>query len=116
MLAKKYKITKKEDYYKLYKKGHTFNSPCLKIFILPNGLNFNRFSIVVSKKISSKATTRNNIKRRIKGAIFEDGLQKTTPSFDILILTYPGIDKLDSLFLKEKFKKLFKKLKHFNFK
>lgn len=109
MLSKKYKLTKKEDFDQIYKNGSVFYFEHLKVFILPNNLNYTRFSVVVSKKVSPSAVVRNNIKRRIKNILFS--LNKNlNPSIDILIIPSFGITTLKTDLLREKFEKLLKKI------
>lgn len=56
---------------------------------LKNALDFNRYSVVVTKKISKLAVVRNGVKRKIYDAI------KDLPgSYDIII--YPKDEKISS--------------------
>lgn len=111
MFSKKYKITRKEDFSLIYKKGTLFQSECLKVFILANSLNYNRFSVVVPKSVSPKAVVRNRVKRKLKNILIGFDA-KLSPTMDIIIKTFPGADKLETTILKEKFEKLFKKINH----
>lgn len=109
MFSKKYKITKKEDFNKIYKSGSVFYSEHLKVFVLPNNLNYNRFSVVISKKVSPKAVLRNKIKRKIKNSLID--LDKNlNPSRDIIIIPSFEVATLKTTLLKEKFEKLLKKI------
>lgn len=115
MFSKKYKITQKKEFDLLYKKGTVFHSDYLKVFILPNNLNYSRFSIIVSKAISSKAVERNKVKRKLRNIFFNMDISLNT-SIDTLIKTMPGIEKVKTNVLKEKFETLFTKIKDTNFK
>jgi len=58
-------------------KGVRFNSsrllssPLFTIKVRENGLSFNRFAIIVSKKVDKRAVVRNRIKRLINSCIEE---------------------------------------------
>lgn len=105
MPTKNYKITKKEDFNLIYKNGKVFQSDYLKVFVLPNKLALSRFSVIVSKNVSSKAVERNSIKRKIKNIILKLEIQKKS-SLDIIIKTHKGIENIKKRDLLEKFKRL----------
>lgn len=113
MFSKKYKIIKKEDFNSIYKNGALFQSDYLKVFILTTNLGYSRLSIIVSKTVSPQAVIRNKIKRRLKNVLFGLNIPLNTP-VDIIIKTSLGADKLKSSILKEKFEKLFEKIKNEN--
>lgn len=48
-----------------------FSSPLFTIKVRENGLSFNRFAVVASKRIDKKAVVRNRIKRLINSCIEE---------------------------------------------
>ncbi|MFA6183906.1 MAG: ribonuclease P protein component [Parcubacteria group bacterium] len=109
MLSKKYKIIKKEDFNLLYKNGITYHSKHLKILILPNNLKSNRFSIVVSKKISAKATVRNATKRKLKHIL--PSLDTFFPTkVDALLIAHAGIGNLKTNILIEEIKNIIKRI------
>lgn len=70
MLPKKHRI-KKGDFQELITSGRSFYSPHLTLRALkvPKNVDFNQFGVVVSKKVSNKASTRNFLKRRLKYAL-----------------------------------------------
>jgi ribonuclease P protein component len=70
MFDKKNKLTKKNEFENVYKRGRTLLCEDIKIFWVKNKLNFFRLGIVVGGKFSKKATERNKIKRRIR-SIFQ---------------------------------------------
>ena len=51
-----------------------------------------RVAVVVSQKVSKKATVRNRIKRVLLGAINKDVLERK-PVFDMVIVAQPGVIK-----------------------
>lgn len=69
MFSRDQRITKKEDFDLVFKKGAVLRSEFFTIRMLKNSLNKRRFAILVSKKISKKAMERNKIKRILREAI-----------------------------------------------
>ncbi len=76
MLAKKFRIKFKKDFDNILKSRNKFFSNNFSIKFYPNYQDISKFSIVVSTKISKKATVRNQLRRRI---------------FEILRLKMPNI-------------------------
>jgi ribonuclease P protein component len=66
MFAKKNRLRKKVDFDKVFRYGKAIHSDLFILKILPNNLNYNRFAVIVSKKISTKAVERNRIKRILR--------------------------------------------------
>jgi ribonuclease P protein component len=69
MLKRHYRIGSKPRVEYILKKGLQTRSRFFFFRYLPNRLTISRFSVIVSGKISKKATERNLIKRRIHEAI-----------------------------------------------
>jgi len=90
MLAKKYRITTTKDFQNIFKKGGILFNPFLNIKFLPTQLSNSRFGIIVSTKISKKATVRNKIKRQLRAIIYKN-LANIKQNYDIIILTKPAI-------------------------
>ena len=71
------------------------NKSGLLIFkVLRNNKEASRVGFVVSKKISTKATIRNKIKRRLRYAV-DSYLPSLKMPTDIVIIVLPGIEKKD---------------------
>lgn len=68
MLSKKYRATT-EDVIQAVKKGSTIHTPYFSLRVSNQKEIPPRFSVVVSKKVASRAVERNTIKRRIRHAI-----------------------------------------------
>lgn len=66
MLARIDRITKKEDFEAVYRRGRNFSSGAISMIVRGNSLNFTRFGVVVSIKFSKQAVERNRIKRQIR--------------------------------------------------
>ena len=84
MLAKLNRISQDKDFKKLKQKGRSLSSPHLRFKYLANNLSSNRFAVVVSLKVSKKATERNRIRRQLL-EIIRLNLSKIKASFDFLI-------------------------------
>lgn len=111
MFSKKFRIVKKEDFNKIYKLSYKHNLSNFRVFILRNNLDYNRYAVVVSKKISPSAVKRNIIKRKIRHVLSSNEI--TLPSnVDILIIVNnKDILKTKSAILKDELLTLTKKLK-----
>lgn len=62
-------MNKTKDIQTLMKTGRAFYSPILMVKARANDLPQSRFAIIVSNKVSKKATQRNLIKRRLRELI-----------------------------------------------
>jgi len=90
MLPKKYRLTNKKDFEKVFKFGRGRHAEILGIKFAKNNLGNSRFGFIVSKKVFSKATGRNKIKRQIR-EIIRLNLSRVKSSLDIVIICHPGI-------------------------
>ncbi len=92
MLAKKYRLQIQSV---LNKSGRTFRGRSFLIKAFPNSEVFNRFGVVISKKVDKKATGRNKIKRLVldfvKSFVLSEGGKKN----DILIIISPAMIKME---------------------
>lgn len=88
MLKKINRLTKKKDIEALMKQGKAVYFLFFIIKYKPNGLAFSRFAVVVSAKVSKKATKRNLIKRRIR-EIIRYNLPNIAKGHDIAIIVSP---------------------------
>ncbi|MDO8430007.1 MAG: ribonuclease P protein component [bacterium] len=66
MLAKKYRLPIQRV---IQKNGKIIRVPYFLIKFFPNDLKFNRFGIIISKKVDSRSSARNKIKRIIFQAV-----------------------------------------------
>ena len=93
-----------------FNKENQFFSNFFSIKVDDNKKDFNRFGIIVSKKIDSRAVIRNKIKREIRRCIEEN--EKNVPAGkDMLIIVRPGIKDRQINEICESVSKLFKKIK-----
>lgn len=108
MLAKLSRLKRKKDFARIFKKGKGFRGQDLFLKVLPGLGAQSRFGIIVSQKISKKASERNKIRRRIRAAIFKK-LPALGDNFDVVLLTAPGIEKKDFRAIEKTITELFKK-------
>jgi len=107
MIAQKNRL-KKADFERIFRNGNkSYNHYCNMRYIA-NKLDYCRFAIIVSNKISSKATERNKIRRRIKAVLY-DNLSNFKQNLDIIITVLPDMAKLDYPGVKEILLNLLKK-------
>lgn len=69
-----------------------------------------RFAFLVSGKISKKAVDRNLLKRRLRAAA-EKIIGQIQTGYDVVVLTMPGAQRLDSSELTREFYDLLKKIR-----
>ena len=110
MLPKANCLKRKKDFEQVFKKGEGFVEDFLFLKFVLNNLKKSRFGIVVSQKISKKATIRNKIKRRIR-AIVSKVLPKIKEGVDLVLVAVPGLENKDFWEIEETINKLFKKAK-----
>jgi ribonuclease P protein component len=84
MLKKIYRVTKEREFQAIYRRGKYKATALFSVHYLPNRFGFSRIGIVVTKKISKKATERNLIKRRVR-EIAREMLPKIKGNFDVVI-------------------------------
>ena len=89
MLKKINRITKTKEIDGVFKNGRSSFDNILGVKILPAESKISRFVVVVSTKVSKKATLRNKIKRRLQ-EIIRLNLLKLKPNFDFFILALPA--------------------------
>ena len=81
----KYKLKKDNDFKKVFNQGKHYQKDFIKIKFLKNGLEINRFGLIVGLKISKKAVQRNKIKRQLE-EIIQLELEQMKKGFDVIIL------------------------------
>ncbi len=92
MLTKRYRLRRRRDLERVFKKGKSEKLDCLIFKKINNGLNINRFAFFIGKKVSQKAVLRNKIKRRMS-EIVRNFLPHLKSGFDGVFITLPGIEK-----------------------
>lgn len=92
MLPKKNRLTKRKDFDLILKKGKAIKEGFLFFKFLPKKNGDSRFGIIVSKKISKKATVRNKLKRRIR-ALLRIKIKKLKKNVDGILIALPGLEE-----------------------
>jgi len=110
MLKKEHSLRKTKDIENVFKNGRGFYNDIFGIKFIPNKLQHNRFCIVISAKISQKATDRNKIRRRFKAIILNnDG--KIRVGYDLLIIVKKNISDNNFFEISESVYQSLKKIK-----
>jgi ribonuclease P protein component len=105
MLPKNIRLSNSSDFYSVSKYGKFSSNNFWSIKYLPSS-EFS-ISVIVSKKVSTKATIRNRIKRRTKSLISS---LKSAPKYKILVFPKYKVLKHNYPLLKVEFETLFKPL------
>lgn len=84
MLPREKRLSKGQDFDRVYQRGKRAGSDSFNLITLPNRLQMSRVGIVVGKKFSKKATERNRAKRIYREAI--SGIYKEIkPGLDVIV-------------------------------
>ncbi len=110
MLKPANRLAKEQDFKLLARQGKPAYSDLFSVRVLPNGLPTSRFGIVISAKVSKKATARNLIKRRLTEVI-RLNIKKIKPGYDVMILVKGTAVGKDYQQLQESLAGLFDKAK-----
>jgi ribonuclease P protein component len=108
MLKKAYRINKNWEFQNIYRKGQGFSSQFFNINLIPNKFDFNRFGIVVSKKVARKAVDRNHLKRQVRDIVNELN-KKSDSHYDAIVSVKPQSLDTDFNKLKNTLEDLFRK-------
>jgi len=85
-------LTKNKEFDQVFKTRCSCYCQSIGLKILANDIDQNRLGIIISRKVSKKAVDRNKLKRRIK-EIFRAKTEKLLVGYDILVITFPGVDE-----------------------
>jgi len=110
MLTKANRLNNKKDIEGVLKKGRGFKEDFLILKTAKNNLNKTRFAFIVSSKVSSKATVRNKIKRKLSELV-RIKLKKIKSGTDNILIASPGLEIKDFWETEEIMTQLFKKAK-----
>lgn len=113
MLKKEYRLTRRNDFRKVYQRGKTAVSRCLVLYVAPSRNETMRIGFSVSKKIG-KAVVRNRIKRQMRAAA-RDLLPAFSPQKDYVFIARAGIKDKSFAEIEKQMAALLKKVKENNF-
>ena len=85
MLPRKFRLTSKKDFTRIFKGGRSVNGRGIGLKYFPSGLEMSRFAFVVSTKVSKKAVVRNKLKRQMR-EIIHGVLKDVKPGVDMVII------------------------------
>lgn len=112
MLVRRLRLTKEKDFKKIFKLGKPSYSKIFLVKILANGLEVNRYGIIISTKVSKKSVERNKLKRQFREIIREFD-KKLAAGFDLAIVVFPVALGQEYKFIKSELEKILHKLKLF---
>lgn len=110
MLPKPQRLTKKNDFEAVFKKGKGLSGSFLAIKVLKSPLQKSRFGFIVGKKVSLKATVRNRVRRRLQNATVKE-LDNLSGCFDMVIVALPASSGKKFNEIQNELVRLFKKVK-----
>ncbi len=85
MLKKEHRITSDKTFKKVMSSGRKYYSPNSIWFYLNSKSNLKKVGFVVSNKVSSKASQRNRIKRRLRGFV-DSNLNKVPDGLLVIMI------------------------------
>lgn len=108
MLAKKYRLSGEKRFKEIYRNSRYFFTPLFNIRYLKNNQESPRFAVVVSAKVSKKATQRNKIRRQLL-EIIREGLPGFNNNYDYIIKVKKPLLEKDYSQIKKALIEAFKK-------
>lgn len=113
MLTKQRRLVKEKDFEKVFKLGKSYYTKLLGVKALAGRSGVNRYGLIVSAKVSKKASERNRLKRQLRAAAKE--LDKNLAGgFDMAVMALPPLLNRDYQTIKNELERVFIKLKLFN--
>jgi ribonuclease P protein component len=112
MLSKKNRLKRKKDIEGVFKRGKGFKEDFLILKVAKNNFKNSRFALVVSQKISKKATLRNKIRRKMSETV-RLKIKRVKKGMDLVLIATPGLEEKDFWEINEIINKLFQKAKCF---
>ena len=109
MLKKKNRVISSVIFKEIFTEGKIKENECFKIIFKKNNLDYPRYGIVASTKVSKLAVGRNTLKRKIRN-ILRDSLPVFSKGFDVVIVVKKSCLKVSFLKLKQFLEKLLLKL------
>jgi len=110
MFKKENRLTKQKDFDNVFQNGFSSFNKILGVKVAANHLDTNRFGVIVSTKISKKATDRNKLKRKLR-EILKTYSEDMEAGWDIAVVALPPARDKDFWELKNICGKHFRKLK-----
>lgn len=108
MLKKTYRLTRRNDFRRVYKRGKSWANYAMVLYVTPSKNKTMRIGFSVSKKIG-KAVVRNRVKRQMREAAFHL-LPAFLPERDYVFIARQGIKEKSSAEIERQMASLLKKL------
>ena len=100
MLSKKYRFHSRGGVQYTYKHGKTIRTPKISLIHNIHDRGFQRFAVVVSKKVSKSAVGRNRIRRRVYEAIRLELPEFSAKKDNIFVVYSKEVGSMDFLELR----------------
>lgn len=104
MLEKQLRLVKVKDFKRIFKLGKAYHAKIFRLKVLANGLEINRYGIVISSKVSKKAVERNKLKRQFRQAVKQFD-KRLFLGFDLVIIVFPAALSQDYKFIENQLEK-----------
>lgn len=88
MLPKQFSLRNKKEIARVARHGRSVFLPFLGIKVVRNHLSHPRVVVIVSTKVTKKATLRNKKRRQIRAALYHT-FKNISPGFDIMVIARP---------------------------
>jgi ribonuclease P protein component len=85
MLHRKYRLTRKADVDRVFRRGRSVSGQDLALKFLPNNASASRAAVLVGTKLSKKAVHRNRIKRRLR-EVLRLHFERVPAGIDLLVI------------------------------
>ncbi len=81
----------REQFVTVFRQGRAYAGSVVVVRVLPNGLQYSRLGMVVSKKVGG-AVVRNRAKRRIRAAV---DIRALPPGWDVVVIARTSINSAE---------------------
>lgn len=109
MLPKLNRITKDKEFEEIFRFGKSSFNAIIGVKALRKKIDYNKYGIIVSAKISKKATERNKIKRQIR-EIIRFNLSQMRQGYMVVIICLPKIKEKKFEYMQNSLVKHFRRL------
>lgn len=92
MLSRPYRLTKKNEIDRVFRRGQSFFTGTIGVKAARNGKELSRFAIIVSTKVAKKATLRNRLKRQLREMV-RLMREDVSPGYDVVVVSRAGMEK-----------------------